>query len=73
MLFRLDGQLIKQHLPKIYFPVSGTDSVSECMKVTQSCLTLFRHMDCTVHEILQARILEWVAYPFSSRSYQARI
>ena len=22
-------------------------------------------MDCTVHEILQARILEWVAFPFS--------
>ena len=26
----------------------------------------------TVHEILQARILEWVAYPFSSRSSQPR-
>ena len=28
------------------------------MKVTQSCLTLFNPMDYTVHEILQARILE---------------
>ena len=25
-------------------------------------------MDCTVHGILQARILEWVAFPFSRRS-----
>ena len=35
------------------------------MKVTQSCLTLCDLMDCTVHGILQARILEWVALPFS--------
>ena len=27
-------------------------------------------MDYTVHEILQARILEWVAFPFSRRSSQ---
>ena len=32
------------------------------MKVAQSCLTL------GVHGILQARILEWAAYPFSSGS-----
>ena len=25
-----------------------------------------------VHEILQARILEWVAFPFSRRSFQLR-
>ena len=29
-------------------------------------------MDYTVHEILQARILEWVAFPFSSGSSQPR-
>ena len=28
------------------------------MKVTQSCLTLCDPMDCIVHGILQARILE---------------
>ena len=33
------------------------------MKVTQSCPTLCDPMDYTVHEILQARILEWVAFP----------
>ena len=31
------------------------------VKVAQSCLTLCDPMDCTVHGILQARILEWVA------------
>ena len=38
------------------------------VKVTQLSSTLFDLMDYTVHEILQARILEWVAYPFSSSS-----
>ena len=33
------------------------------MKVTQSCLTLCNALDSTVHGILQARILEWVAFP----------
>ena len=35
------------------------------VKVAQSCPTLCDPMDCTVHGILQARILEWVAFPFS--------
>ena len=34
------------------------------VKVT-SCLTLCDPMDYTVHGIHQARILEWVAVPFS--------
>ena len=33
-----------------------------------SCVQICDQMDSTVHGILQARILEWVAYPFSSRS-----
>ena len=37
-------------------------------KVAQSCLTLWDPMDYTVHGILQAVILEFVAFPFSSRS-----
>ena len=36
-----------------------------CVKVTQSCLTLCEPMDCIIHGILQARILEWVAFPYS--------
>ena len=42
------------------------------VKVTQSCLTLRDAMDYTVHGILQARILEWVAVPFSRGSSQPR-
>ena len=34
------------------------------VKVAQSCLTLCNPMDYTVHGILQARILEWVAFYF---------
>ena len=41
-------------------------------KITQLCLTLCNPMDCTVHGILQARILEWVAVPFSRGSSQPR-
>ena len=35
------------------------------VKVAQSCPTLCDPMDYTVHGILQARILEWVVFPFS--------
>ena len=33
------------------------------VKVVQSCPTLYNHMNYTVRGILQARILEWVAFP----------
>ena len=42
------------------------------LKVAQLCLTLCDPMDYTVHGILQARILEWVALPFSRGSSQPR-
>ena len=42
------------------------------VKVAQSCPTLCHPMDYTVLGILQARILEWVACPFSSGSSQLR-
>ena len=47
------------------------------MKVTQWYLTLCNPMDysptgSSVHGILQARILEWVAYPVSRGTSQAR-
>ena len=41
------------------------------VKVTQSC-PLCDPMDYTVHGILQARILEWVAFLFSRGSSQLR-
>ena len=40
--------------------------------VAQSCLTLCDPIDYTVHSILQARILEQVAFPFSRGSSQPR-
>ena len=42
------------------------------VKVAQSCLTLCDRMDYTIHRILQARILEWVAFPFSRGTSQPR-
>ena len=42
------------------------------MKVTQSCPTLFYPMDCIVHGILWARILDQIAFPFSRGSFQPR-
>ena len=46
-------------------------------EVAQSCLTLCDPVDCSplgssVHGILQARILEWVAISFSRGSFQPR-
>ena len=43
------------------------------VKVTQSCPTLCDPMDYTVDRILQTRILEWVAFPFSRGSSQPRV
>ena len=54
-------------------------SISEMkVLVTKSCLTLCDHVDCSppgssVHGILQAKILEWVAMPSSWKSSQLRI
>ena len=42
------------------------------MKVAQSTLTLCDPMDYAVNGIPQTRILELVAFPFSSRSSQPR-
>ena len=56
---------------------SGNYAMVKSVKVAQSCLTLCDPMDCSppgssVHGILQARILEWVAIPFSRESSQPR-
>ena len=67
-----------------YYPVLISPSVLHecvcvcvCVLVAQSCLTLCDPMYCSlpgssVHGILQARILEWVAIPFCRRSSQPR-
>ena len=49
-------------------------AIYDCLKVkvAQSCPTLCDPMDYLVHGILQARILEWVAFPLSRGSSQPR-
>ena len=42
------------------------------VKVAQLCPILCDPVDYTVHRILQARILEWVAFPSSRESSQPR-
>ena len=42
------------------------------VKVTPSYLTLSNPMNYIAHGIFQARILEWVAFPFSKGSFQPR-
>ena len=59
------------HICFITMPVKGKELVA------QLCLTLSDPVDCSppgssVHGILQARILEWVAVPFSRGSSQPR-
>ena len=48
-----------------------------CVLVAQMCLTLCDPIDCSlptssVHGVLQARVLEWVAIPFSRESSSLR-
>ena len=54
-----------------------TEMMNVCAKLLQSCPPLCDPIDCSppgssVHGILQARILEWVAIPFSRASSQPR-
>ena len=61
----------------LYLSLSMMRKVQVKSEVAQSCLTLCDPMDCSppgscVHEILQARILVWVAIPSSRGSSQPR-
>ena len=69
-VFRIAGRFFTESpgKPKKVFIISFSVKV----KVAQSCLTLCDPMDYTVHGILEARILEWVAFPFSRGSSQPR-
>ena len=46
--------------------------LGEEVKVARSCPTPCDPMDCIVRGVLQARILEWVAFPSSRGSSQPR-
>ena len=52
--------------------ISTSGHLKVKVKVALSCLTLCDTTDYIVHGILQARILEWVAFPFSRGSSQPR-
>ena len=58
-------------------PHNILDQISES-EVAQSCLTLSDPMDCSlpgssVHEIFQARVLEWGAIAFSDVDQMAEV
>ena len=61
---RDDGNVLKL--------AAGPAQLLREVKVAQLCPTLCDSMDYTVHGILQARILEGVAVPFSRESSQQR-
>ena len=56
---------------KLFRERIGTQNTSR-LKVAQKCPTLCDPMNYTVGGILQASALEWIAFPFSSRSSQPR-
>ena len=66
-LFRL---YISSRVSGIVYVFQRTPRADLLQKVAQSCSTLCDLMDYIVHGILQARILEWVAFPFSMGSLQ---
>ena len=68
---------IEGRVKKTEMRISQQVSQLKKKKATRFCLTLCDPMDgslpgCSVHGILQARMLEWVAIPFSRASSQPR-
>ena len=61
------------HRKRKFIDCKFWQTLYEKVKVTQSSLTLCNSMNDTVHGLLQTRMLEWVAFPFSSRSSQPRV
>ena len=55
LLFNMMTRLVMAFLPR--------GSESEILVAMSDSLQ--PHVDCTIHGVLQARILEWVAFPFS--------
>ena len=74
--FREWGHRVKHDLTtkqqQMYSHLVAPSCLKVKVKVDQSCPTIFDPMDYTVHGIFQARILEWVAFPFSRGSSQPR-
>ena len=62
----------KKNAPGIHIPITLVFFGIVKVKIAQSCPIFCNPTDYTVHGIFQARTLEWVAVPFSSRSSQPR-
>ena len=53
-------------------PLTCTTRSASESEIRSVLPTLCDHMDYTVHAVLQVRILDWVAFPFSRGSSQPR-
>ena len=60
------------HCRQMLYSLSRQESPKVKVKVAQLCPTLCHPTDYPVYGILQVRILEWVAYLFSSGFFQPR-
>ena len=72
---RMEGTVRDASLALAHHASSGLPpglSILAKVKAAQSCPTLCDPKDYTFPGILQARILEWVAFPFSRGSSQPR-
>ena len=68
-------KILKYNFFKMLKPLYNVWASQVCawsVKVTQACPTLCDPIVYTVHGILQARILGWVAFPFSRGSSHPR-
>ena len=71
----MDGML--HYRDMVISKINISHNLCMCAKSLQSCLTLCDPINCSlpgssVHGILQARRLEWVAMPFSRRPSRTR-
>ena len=62
----------RTHSPYTHTHTYRCSHMHKQVKGTQLCLTPCNPTDYTIHGIFQARILEWVAVPFSRGSSQPR-
>ena len=72
ILGRGSGSSIQHATVLLMLIYSYFSASEEEVKVAQLCPTLCDSMDYTVQGILQARLLEWVTFPFSRGSSQPR-
>ena len=71
-VFRSTHEEPATDLREMVMAYMGEESKKECMYVQLIHFAVQQKVDYAVHGILQARILEWVAFPFSRGSSQPR-